>query len=309
MQINFIGDIHGYAVELKLLLKRLGYYKSEMGDWKRGDGFLLFLGDLIDRGPHQKETVEIVRELCELGYGLCLMGNHEFNAVGCVTDRIDQPGTYVRSHTDNHIRQHEGFLEAYGQDTYSYNEAIEWFANLPLWYEAENVRAIHAYWNPPSQAVLKPYLSASHRPKSRTFFAKAGVSGSAVWEARETLLNGLEAQLPNESFFQDYYGIKRRRIRVNWWSPGQETYRQAAVIDDEQRNDLPNLPLPIRAPTYQGPMCFFGHYWMRGLPRILHPRAICLDYSIAFHDGVLCAYQFQGEQIAKQEHFIWTPRA
>ena len=61
--INFIGDIHGYATELKALLAVLGYRKSTMTGWSVGDGQLVFLGDLIDRGPRQKETVDIVREL------------------------------------------------------------------------------------------------------------------------------------------------------------------------------------------------------------------------------------------------------
>ena len=91
MLINFIGDIHGYASELRALLARLGYRYSVSSGWIAGEGQLVFLGDLIDRGPEQKETVEIVRELCERGYAACLTGNHEFNAVGFVTERIDEP--------------------------------------------------------------------------------------------------------------------------------------------------------------------------------------------------------------------------
>jgi predicted MPP superfamily phosphohydrolase len=112
MLINFIGDIHGYASELKWLLAKLGYTYSISNGWTRGEGRLIFLGDLIDRGPEQKETVEIVRKLCELDYAICLTGNHEFNAVGFITKRVDKPGKYVRSHTDNHISQHQDFLDA-----------------------------------------------------------------------------------------------------------------------------------------------------------------------------------------------------
>ena len=105
MVINFIGDIHGYATELKRLLSVLGYRKSSTTGWLVGDGQLVFLGDLIDRGPEQKETVDIVRELCELGHAICLTGNHEFNAVGFVTERVDEPGQYVRSQIGRaHVR-------------------------------------------------------------------------------------------------------------------------------------------------------------------------------------------------------------
>ena len=45
---------------------------------------------------------------------------------------------------------------------------------------------------------------------------------------------------------------------------------------------------------------------MRGEPKITHPQAICLDYSIALNDGILCAYQFRGEKKAREDHLIWV---
>ena len=309
MLINFIGDIHGYASELKQLLAQLGYTRSASVGWTQGDGQLVFLGDLIDRGPEQKETVEIVRELCELGYATCLTGNHEFNAVGFVTARIDKPGQYVRSHTENHIRQHLDFLDAYANDVNGYRETLDWFATLPLWFDTGQVRAVHACWKIEAQSDLSSLLTDTQSPINRSFYEQTGVPGSRPWEAREALLNGLEARLPDDISFHDYYGIKRRRIRVNWWTPEQTTFREAAVIDDSQRHIIPDLPIPNGSPNYQGPLCFFGHYWMRGTPRIQHPHAICLDYSVALDDGALCAYQFRGEQVARQKHLVWVNRS
>jgi len=309
MLINFIGDIHGYASELRALLAKLGYTHSKSKGWSQGEGQLVFLGDLIDRGPEQKETVEIVRELCQLGHAICLTGNHEFNAVGFVTERIDEPGKYVRSHTENHIRQHQDFLDAYANDPHGYRETLDWFATLPLWFDNDHARAVHACWNPGAQKDLASLLTDSHSPIDRSFYERTGITGSRHWEARETLLNGLEARLPDDVSFEDYYGITRRRIRVNWWAPEQATFRDAAVIDETQRHIIPDLPMPDGSPTYEGPLCFFGHYWMRGTPRIQHPQAICLDYSVALDDGALCAYQFRGEQKAHPEHLVWVNRS
>ena len=189
-------------------------------------------GDLIDRGPEQKETVEIVRELCERGYAVCLTGNHEFNAVGFVTERIDEPGKYVRSHTDNHIRQHQDFLDAYANDLHGYREILDWFSTLPLWFDNGDVRAVHACWNQEAQFDLASLLTETQSPIGKSFYEQTGITGSRPWEARETLLNGLEARLPDNVSFEDYYGIRRRRIRVNWWASEQTTFRDAAVIDD-----------------------------------------------------------------------------
>jgi hypothetical protein len=309
MLINFIGDIHGYANELKILLAKLGYRKSLRRGWSTGDGTIVFLGDLIDRGPHQKQTVDIVRELCDLGHATCLTGNHEFNAVGFVTERTDEPGKFVRSHTDNHIQQHQAFLDAFANDAHGYRETLDWFQTLPIWFDNSNARAVHACWNTVAQNDLRSLLNEDHSPRGRTFYEQTGIYGSRAWEARETLLNGLEVKLPNDVFFSDYYGVKRYRIRLNWWQSQQTTFRQAAVIDDGQRSTIPELPLPEKSPTYKGPLCFFGHYWMRGTPRITHPHAICLDYSIALHDGVLCAYQFKGETKARQDNLIWVNKS
>jgi len=58
MRLDFVGDIHGHASYLLTLLERLGYKKQQRG-WKQPNATLVFLGDLIDRGPEQKQTVEI----------------------------------------------------------------------------------------------------------------------------------------------------------------------------------------------------------------------------------------------------------
>jgi len=144
--LDFVGDIHGFVDPLKRLLEKLGYQKTQTG-WTHPHARLVFLGDLIDRGPGQKETVELVRTLCESGLATCLSGNHEFNAVGFVTPRPDQPDQMIRSHTPNHIAQHEAFLEAYANDAAGYQETLEWFQSLPLWFASERVRAVHACWH------------------------------------------------------------------------------------------------------------------------------------------------------------------
>ncbi len=63
--VSFIGDVHGWSDRLARLLTRL-------------DGPLVFMGDLIDRGPDGPGVLDRVRRLCETGRARCLMGNHEF---------------------------------------------------------------------------------------------------------------------------------------------------------------------------------------------------------------------------------------
>lgn len=64
MRTIAIGDVHGYLGELRDLLDKLAL---------SSDDRLVFLGDLIDRGPDSPGVVKLVRELG----AHCIMGNHE----------------------------------------------------------------------------------------------------------------------------------------------------------------------------------------------------------------------------------------
>lgn len=50
--IDFIGDIHGYADELEKLLDKMGYSKRGKA-WSHSNRLAFFVGDYIDRGPRQ----------------------------------------------------------------------------------------------------------------------------------------------------------------------------------------------------------------------------------------------------------------
>lgn len=66
--LNFVGDIHGCADELRSILD--GLPKNE-------NGITVFLGDYFDRGPKIVETYKILMEYAENNKVLFLLGNHE----------------------------------------------------------------------------------------------------------------------------------------------------------------------------------------------------------------------------------------
>ena len=63
---DIIGDIHGHAAELKLLLEKLGY-RNDAGSYSHPARRVLFCGDFIDRGPEIMETLRLVRQMCDSG--------------------------------------------------------------------------------------------------------------------------------------------------------------------------------------------------------------------------------------------------
>jgi len=57
---DIIGDIHGQYDKLTALLKTPGYHET-LRAWRHPDRTAIFIGDLIDRGPKQVETLKLVR--------------------------------------------------------------------------------------------------------------------------------------------------------------------------------------------------------------------------------------------------------
>jgi protein phosphatase len=74
---DIIGDVHGCYDELVLLLGKLGY-ETATGAYKHPQGRkVVFVGDLVDRGPKIPETVVLAKRMVDAGDALCVPGNHD----------------------------------------------------------------------------------------------------------------------------------------------------------------------------------------------------------------------------------------
>lgn len=76
---DIIGDVHGCAGELEMLLEKLGYQRPGPGTAYRHDKDrkVVFLGDLMDRGPRNLDVYQIARAMVEAETALCVPGNHD----------------------------------------------------------------------------------------------------------------------------------------------------------------------------------------------------------------------------------------
>src|ERR1700737_4476325 len=155
MKHDVIGDIHGQYDKLVSLLEHLGYSEST-GAWRHPLRTAIFVGDLIDRGPKQVATVDLVRAMVEVGSGRCILGNHEFNAVAWVTCDPEHPGKFLRDHhKPGNREQHQAFLDVV-EGTHRQKEITDWFKTLPLWLDLSGMRIVHACWHQESMDVLSP---------------------------------------------------------------------------------------------------------------------------------------------------------
>lgn len=73
-RIYAIGDVHGCLAELEVLLRAI---EADEVAREPAATTLIFLGDLVDRGPASAQVVERVRRLAETRAVRCLAGNHE----------------------------------------------------------------------------------------------------------------------------------------------------------------------------------------------------------------------------------------
>jgi len=304
---DIIGDIHGYATELKALLTKMDYQEID-GVWQHPERKVIFLGDFVDRGPEQVETVHIAKAMVVKSNALAVMGNHEYNAVAWATPDPKNSGKYLRPHIPKNLKQHKEFLEQIGDDIEMYQSIIKWFKTLPIYLDLPELRVVHACWHPDHIQQIKPYLDGENCLLAEAWESTAR-ENTKPFRSLETLLKGLEISLPEGCSFPDKDGNSRTKIRTRWWAHECTTYREFAMVPDDVIELIPDKTIENNIlPGYDGEKpVFIGHYWRTGEPAPLTDHIACLDYSIAGdHGGKLCAYRWDGSATLKQENFVYV---
>ena len=301
-----IGDIHGHLEPLDRLLDLIG-----LSDRGSGGAEIIFLGDLLDRGPQSAQVVERVKTLCELGKARCIFGNHEFNFVQFNTETELGSGVYRREHSEKNVRE---IAETWSSYRHFKNPSairathVEWIKTLPIALSLDGVQMIHACWEPTllARCIQREggyYLSESD-------WETAWQKNTEAHARVETLCKGLEQKLPEGGYFYDKGGIKRLSARVAWWNDEPRSWPDYIRAPGIDWSSLPNEFRASRHGLAPKSMTLFGHYWFDGEPMLLSDYAACLDFSIAKPDGVLCAYEWRaGDNHLYQDRFIWVERS
>lgn len=90
---DVIGDVHGCLDELLLLLDKLGYVVRRDGagsavDADHPDGRrVVFVGDLVDRGPSTVGVLRLAMGMSAAGHALAVPGNHEAKLIRALDGR------------------------------------------------------------------------------------------------------------------------------------------------------------------------------------------------------------------------------
>lgn len=304
MEYDVIGDVHGQAGKLDALLKKLGYVQKGSLWVPPLDRQCVFLGDLIDRGPEQVRVVDTVRRMIDAGFARSIMGNHEFNAIGYVLPRLNGSGDFLRRHSQTNVDQHSEFLRQVGEGSKLHKELTNWFRVLPPFLDLGDIRVVHAWWHQPYVDVIAKCLPPG-KPMDDEFVYVAYDKSNPEWAAMEGLTKGLEVRLPEGHSFMDHSSVERFDVRTKWWLHEAKSYRDVAILQEDQRHKVPDVPLPSQfAPQpITGSPVFIGHYWMTGKPSIQSHKVACLDYSAA-KNGPLVAYRWSGEAELNGDSFV-----
>ena len=120
-----IGDIHGCYYTLLELLK----------NWNPQKEYLIFVGDLIDRGNFSSQVVNHCYELSKNKNCSILKGNHELEFIEY----------YEKGENDNWLNQcGEKTINNFNHNSIDLKEVAIWFKNMPLKFETDQFLITHA---------------------------------------------------------------------------------------------------------------------------------------------------------------------
>lgn len=306
---DIIGDVHGCAYTLEKLLGKLGY-ESHEGIYRHPQRQAIFLGDVLDRGPHIREALHLVKAMVDAGAAECILGNHEFNAICYTTSAPEGTGqSHVRAHTPRHNRLIAETLEQFASYPEEWRMFLDWFKTLPLFLEKPGFRVVHACWD---QQLIEEYKRRYGTNRiNEQLVVQSLDPHSFAGRVFDRLTRGTGIPLPCGVTITGRDGYVRESFRTKFWAQNPKTYRDVVFQPDPLPDGIADRALSpdeseqlLCYPQQELPV-FVGHYWLQGRPRPLRHNVACLDYS-AVKFGRLVAYRFDGERKLSAEKFVWV---
>jgi len=231
-KIYAVGDVQGCAPSLKALLKKIPK-KSK----------LIFLGDLVNRGPDSLGSLRQLKSLQESGRAECILGNHDLHLLA-----IDA-----------------GLRKSKGLDTVEpillapdRKELIHWIRNRPLALSNGNVLTVHA-------GVLPQW------DLQQTIECAQEVEKTLRGKSYKDFLANMYGNTPNK-WSNKLKGYERLRVitnaltRMRFCTPtGQMEFESKEGLEQGPKGYIPWFTIPSR--KTQDVLTYFGHWSTLGLLR------------------------------------------
>ena len=239
-KIYAVGDVQGCGPSLEALLKKLPTKSN-----------LIFLGDLVNRGPDSLGALRKLKSLQESGRAECILGNHDLHLLA-----IDA-----------------GLRKAKGLDTVDAilkapdrKELIDWIRKRPMALSNGKVLTVHAgvlpQWD--LQQTLECAQEVEKALRSKSY--------------KEFLAN-MYGNTPNK-WSNSLKGYERLRLitntltRMRFCTPnGQMEFESKEGLENGPKGYIPWFNVPKRKTV--DTLIYFGHWSTLGLLR--HNNVIGLD--------------------------------
>lgn len=306
---DIIGDVHGCANTLEKLLHKMDY-QCVQGAYRNPERQAVFVGDVVDRGPHIREALHVVKAMVDTGAALCVMGNHEYNAIGYTTLVPSSAGQrHVRPHTPRNNRLIAETLEQFADYPEEWQMFLRWFKSLPLFLDMPGFRVVHACWDHQMIAEFKRRYGSNCI--NDDFILESADGRSFANRLMDRLTRGTDLMMPDGLTIKGRDGYEREVFRTKFWADTPKSYRDVVFQPDPLPEEIADRPLSeaelaqlLYYPHEEVPV-FVGHYWLQGTPNPMRSNVACLDYS-AVKFGRLVAYRFDGEPVLDPDKFVWV---
>jgi hypothetical protein len=302
---DVIGDVHGHYDELSQLLTMMGYrYSAQSHLFSNPNGRkVVFVGDYIDRGTQNIETIRLVRNMVDSGQAYAIMGNHDFNAVMMTIPDPYLEGEYLRRHTRPNLKQQKTFLAEVDGRPDLYEEVTQWIRTLPVYLQIGHANFVHACWYPSGINYLtkQGHIDDAGRITDDGWYA-AGDKTNPSHDYFDIVLKGAKSKIPARARYRDAQNEVRDKTRIAWWVANPQTngdaytsMPQSAYLKESFNgsHDNPHAKTIIRD-LRRMPVnahIFFGHISLvQNRPAQLAHNVTCVDYGIG-KGGCLTAFR------------------
>ena len=231
-KIYAVGDIQGCAPSLKTLVKKLPK-KSKM----------IFLGDLVNRGPDSLGALRQLKFLQESGRAECILGNHDLHLLAIDAGLRKTKG----------LDTVESILKAPDRA-----ELIHWIRNRPMALSNGNVLTVHAGVLP--QWDLQQTIECAHE-----------VEKTLRGKSYKQFLANMYGNTPNK-WSNSLKGDERLRVitnaltRMRFCTPGGTMeFASKEGLENGPKGYMPWFRVPKRKTA--GTLIYFGHWSTLGLLR------------------------------------------
>jgi len=306
---DLIGDVHGCAQSLVSLLKKMDYQHIK-GCYRHPRRKVVFIGDIVDRGPRIRESLHIVKDMVDQGQAEIVLGNHEYNAMCyCTKGREGSGKQYLREHNARHHRMIRETLEQFHEHAGEWQAFLAWFRDIPLFIEKESFRVVHACWD--AETITRFSERYPSHCIDEDFLHESSDLSSFAGRVIDKLTRGTALELPQGETILGQDGLVRKMFRTKFWSERPRRYSDVVFQPDPLPPEMAQRTLSaiekqqlLSYPESEPPV-FVGHYWMSGFPETIKSNIVCLDYS-AVKYGRMVAYRMDDEIRLDRDKFIWV---